>query len=81
MNAENSMRQNCRRLTISSAFEMMPPAPAKRSATSSENQKGMRLASRVHVWVNHPPCAAFEGENVVEDMLRGARMREETNDW
>ena len=79
---ERTQREkNRKEFTMSSALEMMPPAPEKRSATSSENQKGMRRTPRVHVWVSLPVCAAFEGERVVEDMFRGARMREETNFW
>ena len=60
---------------------MMPPAPAKSSATLSGNQKGTRRTPRVHVWVSRPLFAASEGENVVEDMFKGAKRREDAKAW
>lgn len=63
-------------LTMSSALEMMPPAPAKSSATSCGNQKGILRDPRVHVWVNFPDFAAAEGENIEDVMFRGSKMRD-----
>ena len=60
---------------------MIPPAPAKSSATVSGNQKGMRRTPRVHVWVSRPLFAASEGENVVEDIFKGAKRREDAKAW
>lgn len=68
-------------LTISTALEITPPAPAKSSATSSGNQNGMRRGPlHVHDCVSFPVFAALDGENVVEDMLRGEKMRDSTKD-
>lgn len=65
---------------MSSALDMMPPAPANSSATASGNQKGTLRDPRVHVCVSLPVFAAAEGVNVVEDMFSGLSMRDSTNE-
>ena len=69
----------CKRaLTMSSVLEIIPPAPAKSSAVSSENTKGIRRNPRVHVCVRLPKVIACEGEKVVEVIPRRLNMRVST---
>lgn len=75
--------------TMSSAFEITPPAPLLRRAVSSANQNGMRLPSMVwllpfssgedQVCDRFPDCVASAGDIVVECILSGWNIRSRTN--
>ena len=63
---------------MSSALEMMPPAPENTAAASSEKTKGILRMLRVHDCVSRQVLMAEEGENVDDVIPRGSKIREVT---
>lgn len=76
-------------LTISEASEMIPPAPAMNSTISSVPKRCGTLLSfplslggkgMLNACGRFPESLAFVYENVVEVILRGLNIREETKE-
>jgi hypothetical protein len=68
-------------LAMLRAVEMSAPGPAMSSACASiVTQRGISRPKLVHDSLKRPVFKAVLGKYVLDDMLSGARMREDTKD-